>query len=200
LFERNGFISPLDCHIWEETFKLLRKWIDTGVEPIKLSVNISRCDFFNLDIFTVFSALLEKYQIPTHLICVEITETACVQNFNAVLKAVEPLRKLGIDIHLDDFGSGYSSLTVLSTLPLDLIKLDRAFLSGDFLAPSNVNLMKAIVNISTIMNIPLLIEGVEKEEQAKFMLELGCSTMQGYYFEVPLSVEDFEKKYFSKTM
>lgn len=130
LFEKNGFISQLDRYVWEETCKDIRHWMDIGLPPVPVSVNVSRADIFNPKLPEILTGLLEKYKIPIPYLHLEITESAYTDNPQQIISAVGKLHDLGFVIEMDDFGSGYSSLNMLAELPVDILKLlcaDRVY-------------------------------------------------------------------------
>lgn len=192
VLEQYGFITDLDKYVWEEVCAWQKKWIDKGRTTIPISVNVSQMDIFTLDVPAYFEMLMEKYQLPTDVVKIEITESAYVDN-NAVAETVRRLREKGFLVLMDDFGSGYSSLNMLRNLNVDIIKLDAQFLrmSGD--DRKGIHIMESIVNMAKTMGVPIIVEGVETKEESNFLAGLGCRYVQGYFFYRPMGVEDFEE-------
>ncbi len=193
VLERYGFVTDLDEYVWDAVCAWQRKWIDGGHTPLPVSVNVSQIDIFTIDVAEHFEALVKKYDLPAEVIKIEITESAYVDN-DAVSDTVRRLRKKGFLVLMDDFGSGYSSLNMLRSLNVDIIKLDAHFLrmNGDDRA-KGMQIMESIVNLSKTMSVPIIVEGVETKEETDFLIGLGCRYVQGFHFYRPLFVEDYEK-------
>ena len=193
LFERNGFISKLDEYLWEQVCILLREWKNNGMPLVPISVNVSRRDIYNPHLVGNLLSLLQKYDLNSDLLHLEITESAYTQNAEQLVNTVNSLRSHGLEVHMDDFGSGYSSLNMLQNVPVDILKLDMRFLGGDYKAERSGNILNAVVRMATALGLPVLAEGVETMEQAEFLRSIGCLLMQGYLFSVPMPVDSFEK-------
>ncbi len=193
VLEKYGFITDLDKYIWEEVCKFQRDWIDNGHKPVPISVNVSQVDIFTIDIFEYFVELVKKYNLPTNLIKIEITESAYSEESNVVVDVVSKLRCYGFTVIMDDFGSGYSSLNMLSNLKLDVIKLDAKFISFDGDITKGIHILESIVDMTKTIAVPLIVEGVETKEQIDFLEGLGCRYVQGYYFNRPMPKDDFIK-------
>ena len=193
ILEKHGIVTNLDMYIWEGVCAWLRKWIDAGNTPVPISVNVSQIDIFSIDVPDFFNGLLEKYRLPARLIKIEITESAYVEDTVVVRETVRRLRSLGFLVLMDDFGSGYSSLNMLRSLNVDIIKLDAQFLHiSQNESRKGISILESIVNMAKTMTIPVIVEGVETIEQINFLADLGCRYMQGYYFYRPMPVEEFE--------
>lgn len=128
VLEKYGIIGNLDSFIWESVCQWIRHLLDEGVRPVPVSVNVSRIDLFVMDVPAVLRGLIEKYHLPKKILEVEITESAYVDDSDRVKAAVADLRKSGFSVLMDDFGSGYSSLNMLRSMNMDIIKLDAQFL------------------------------------------------------------------------
>lgn len=194
LFERNGFITRLDRYVWEEVCAILKRWMQEGREMIPVSVNASRADFVSDDLPQTICALVDSYGIPHELLHFEVTESAYTDHPQQIISAVSTLRKMGFLIEMDDFGSGYSSLNMLSELPIDLLKLDMKFVQkGDGLLPdSKRSVLSFIVSLSKWLQLPTIAEGVETREEVELLKAMGCNYIQGFYFAKPMPVESFE--------
>lgn len=193
ILEKYGFITDLDKRIWEKVFVLTKSWIDRGFRPIPISINVSRIDFFNIDILEHFSSLADKYKIKPGLIEIEITESAYAENMNTADKLVQGLRAKGFKVLIDDFGSGYSSLNMLSTLKIDAIKLDAKFLQIDGEHQRGIHVLESVITMAKGMSLPMIIEGVETKGQIDFLDQFGVRYIQGYYFYKPMPIEEYEK-------
>lgn len=193
LFERNGFISRLDEYMWEQVCIQLKEWLRKGLNLVPISVNVSRRDIYNPHLVGNILSLLQEYDLSPEMLHLEITESAYTQNAEQLVNTVNLLRTHGIEVHMDDFGSGYSSLNMLQNVPVDILKLDMRFLGGDYKDERSGNILNAVVRMATALRLPVLAEGVETKEQAEFLRSIGCLLMQGYLFSRPMAVEDFEK-------
>ena len=193
VLEKYGFITDLDKYIWEEVCKELRKWIDEGKKPVPISVNVSQVDIFTIDITAHFNMLIRKYRLDASLLKIEITESAYAEESNEVREVVRKLRALGLTVIMDDFGSGYSSLNMLSNINIDVIKLDAKFLNIDKGSQKGIHILESIISMTKVIGVPIVVEGVETKEQCDFLEGLGCRYVQGYYFSRPMPLDDFKK-------
>jgi len=197
IFERNGFITKLDEYIWDQTCRLLRKWIDEGLQPVPVSVNISRKDIYNPDLCTILCNLIKKHNLTTDLLRLEITESACMDDPDQLISIVSTLKKHGFCVEMDDFGSGFSSLNTLKDVPVDILKLDMKFLGTDQTpditrkSERGGTILSSIVRMASRLNLPIIAEGVETLEQADFLQSIGCLFMQGYYFAKPIPADEY---------
>ena len=192
VLEKYGFIPDLDMYLWDKACASLRNWLDAGHIAVPVSLNVSRADLFAIDIAEHFIKLAEKYNIPHNLIKIEITESSYVEATELVNELVKKLHDNGFMVLMDDFGSGYSSLNMLSDLQLDAIKLDGRFLllkDGDNKA---LHILESVVNMAKVIALPIIVEGVETKEQADFLENLGCRYSQGFYFYRPMPVSQLE--------
>lgn len=193
VLENNGLITKLDMYIWEEVCKKLRRWMDRGNRAVPISVNVSRTDIYAVDVTSVFKELTEKYSIEPRLLEVEITESAYVEEYDAIKSVVESLREAGFTVLMDDFGSGYSSLNMLKDVNVDVLKIDMKFLEmSSTSAGKGVEILEAITRLANIMGMKMIAEGVETKAQIEFLMNMGCSYGQGYYFFHPMPIEVFE--------
>lgn len=194
LFERNGFITKLDRYVLEEVCRVLHGWIKSGTQAIPVSVNVSRADFEDNDLPELINTMVEKYEIPHELLHFEVTESAYTDNPQQIISAVSTLRDMGFLIEMDDFGSGYSSLNMLSELPIDILKLDMRFVqkTGNLSIGSKRSILSFIVSLSKWLQFPTIAEGVETKEDVDLLKSMGCNYIQGYYFAKPMPVKDFE--------
>lgn len=198
VFENINYIHRLDMYIWEEACKKLKEWEARGYGNLYISVNISPKDFFLIDIYQVVINLVNKYGINPNRLRLEITETALMSVINQQAKLLEKLREEGFIIEIDDFGSGYSSLNTLKDIDADILKLDMGFLGKTSRIERSKAVIDTIITLSEKLGLMVISEGVETKEQIKFLSEIGCDCFQGYYFAKPMSVEEFEEKYFDK--
>ena len=193
LLEKYGMVSQLDQYIWEAVCAWLRSWVDRGHHILPISLNVSRVDVFTMDVPGFLSALVKKYGLPAGALKIEITESAWTVDAEKVIQTIESLRRMGFLVFMDDFGSGYSSLNMLRSLHVDVIKLDAQFLSiNEQEERKGVGILESVVNMAKTMSTPIIVEGVESREQVQFLSDLGCRYMQGFYFHRPMPVSDFE--------
>lgn len=195
VFEKNGLITEVDKFIWECACKQLQKWKREGREEIYISVNISPKDMYFLDIHQIFADLIKKYEIETKNLKLEITETAVMTDFKRHLELIEKLRQSGFCVEMDDFGSGYSSLNMLKDIHVDVVKIDMGFLRKNQDTERGKTILQTIITLSKQLGMNVVTEGVETEEQLRFLTQMGCDIIQGYYFSKPIPVEQFETNY-----
>lgn len=195
VFEKNGLISEVDKYIWESACRQLRKWKDQGREDVYISVNISPKDFYYMDIYQIFTDMVRKYDIAPGNIKLEITESAIVMDFKRQVELIARLQQAGFEVEMDDFGSGYSSLNMLKDLHVDVLKIDMAFLERAKDEERSKKILEMIINLSKQLGMPVIMEGVETENQVKFLSEIGCDMFQGYYFARPMQIAQFEEMY-----
>lgn len=194
VLEKYSFITDLDKYIWEKVCQKMRGWIDQGHTPIPISINVSQVDIFSINIAEHLKQLIDKYQLPPSLLKVEITESAYAETTSTVKELVKTLREMGFIIMMDDFGSGYSSLNVLGNLKVDVIKLDALFLNiSDENYEKGIHILESIVNMTKTISLPIVVEGVENQNQVDFLVDLGCRYVQGFYFYRPMPIEQFEE-------
>ena len=192
LFEENGLIQRLDRYVWQETARQIREWKDQLGYSIPVSVNVSRIDLFDPSLAEVLESTIEAHGLASSDLYLEITESAYTQEFGQIIRTANKLREMGFQIEMDDFGSGYSSLNMLSDLPIDALKLDMQFLRSAFKEDGNTHMLEVVVEIADFLNIPIVAEGVETEEQLHVLKSLGCDIVQGYYFSRPVPAAEFE--------
>lgn len=192
LFEKNGFIIRLDEYIWEQACIILRRWLDHGLKPAPISVNMSRMHIHDPRLREKLVDLVKRYGLPPHLLELELTESAFLENESGLFESMKALQRYGFQFSMDDFGSGYSSLNMLKSMPVDFIKIDRGFLNEVVTTDRGKTVIRFSISLAKEMNIRVIAEGVENEEQAAFLLEAGCAYAQGYFYSRPLPVPAFE--------
>ncbi len=192
LFESNGLIIELDYFVYREVFKYLRNRIDNELPIVPISMNISRLHLLDDALIEYIKSLLDEYKIPTEYLEFELTESIYMENMDKVLELMNDLSTLGIQISMDDFGSGYSSLNVLNNIPIDTLKLDRVFLSDAILNDKQLIILASIIEMAKKLHISVLCEGVEYLSQCDMLYKLGCNVFQGYYYSKPLPEKAFD--------
>lgn len=190
VFEENGFILKLDQIIWESACRKIREWIDKGIEPVPISVNISREYIHTFDVVGEMLHLVNKYDIPIKLLELEITETT---DSEGVSDVVQKMKDAGFTMLMDDFGSGYSSLNMLQKTQFDVLKIDRGFLSEFMESSRGRKIISHTISMSRDIGLDIIAEGVETPEQASFLSDCGCDSAQGFYYSKPITQEEFDK-------
>lgn len=193
VLEKHRFIADFDKIIWDKACAWLRSVIDRGIKPVPISVNVSQYDLTSMDVPAYMTELCDRYNLPPELLHVEITESAYATDLDYVYNIVDDLRHRGFVTLMDDFGSGYSSLNMLEHISIDILKLDMAFIrKTNFGSRKGITILESIVNMSKMMGLPTIVEGVETAEQVKSLQNMGCRYAQGFYFYKPMNVIDFE--------
>ncbi len=190
LIERNGLVCSLDLRVWEKTAAWIRGLIEEGVQPVPVSVNVSRADIYLVDVAAELHALVERYGIEPSLIEVEITESAYSERPDRIVAAFDELAERGFTVLMDDFGSGYSSLNMLKDINVDVLKIDMRFLDRDDRRSKDI--MESVIRMARWLDQPCIAEGVDTREQVNFLLDVGCSYAQGYYYARPMEAAAFE--------
>ena len=193
LFEKNGFIHRLDQYVWERVCALLRDWQRKGYPLLPVSVNVSRADVYHLRLVDTLWELTQKYGVDPAYLHLEITESAYAENTGAIISTIQQLRELGFPIEMDDFGSGYSSLNMLSQMKPDILKLDMKFVQNEIAKPAEESILNDIIVMAHRMRLGVVAEGVETQEQVQRLREVGCDYVQGYVFAKPMPAAEFEK-------
>ena len=188
--EESRQIQKLDLYVLEEICKTYRSRVDKGLPVIPISFNLSRIDFYSGSIFEEVDAIVRKYQVPHHMIHVEITESVFVKDSVSISTQIDKFRDAGFEMWMDDFGSGYSSLNVLKDYHFDEIKIDMAFLSS--FTQKAKDIIKSTVRMAKDIGIHTLVEGVETEEQRDFVRSIGCEKIQGWYYGRPMPLSELE--------
>lgn len=192
LFERNGFISILDRYVWDKVCQMLRRRIDSGKEIVPISINVSRVDFYNQQLCEDIVKIVEKYGLEPGLLRLEVTESSYSDNPQCVMEIVKKLQGSGFTIMMDDFGSGYSSLNTLKDLPVDILKIDMKFVNDLHKGGKSAIILESIIRMAKWMSLKAVAEGVETEEELKFLRSVECNYIQGYYFYKPMPEAEFE--------
>ena len=195
VFERNGFIYSLDLYVWHKVCSAMQRWRQMGGADIPVAVNVSRMDIYHGDLPSLFTELVKDYGLEPKNLHLEITESAYISDSRQLLLVVEQLRKTGFVVEMDDFGSGYSSLNMLSELPVDVLKLDLKFLRTGTDAGRRHRIMQAVIDLAHTLHLLVIAEGVETKEESLLLEEMGCQYAQGYYYGRPVPENEFEKRF-----
>lgn len=193
LFEQNGFVISLDYYVYEKTFQWLQEFSSYLPENFRLSLNVSPLHFEEPEVFVKkICELIRTYQVNTSQLTFEITESTYVDNTEAVNQVIRCLKQQNIQISMDDFGSGYSSLNTLKDLLFNEVKIDREFL-GDSLTENAQIVLEEVFHMLKRMGKTIVCEGVETEEIAEFLKAEGCDEIQGFLYYRPMCQEEFQK-------
>lgn len=195
ILESEGSVCQLDFYVLESVCMDLRKWIDSGMQPVRVSTNLSRLHFHDEKLAQKIADILKKYDIPGEYIEAELTEMSGFEDIEAMKRFIAEMHKNGIRTSIDDFGTGYSSLNLLKSLDVDIIKLDRTFVINiEKHSHNDEVVVKNIVNMVNELNMDIIAEGVETDEQAEFLKKINCKTVQGFLFDQPMPREEFVKR------
>lgn len=191
LFEENGQIKELDRYVWRETARQIRRWKDMYGVTMPVSVNISRAEIFAPDLIDFLTGIVVENGLENSDISLEITETAYTDSVSNIVDAVAEIRNHGFKVAMDDFGKGYSSLNMLTNLPIDSLKLDMAFIKDIAIDNKEMHIVEFVLDVAKFLGVPVIAEGVESREQYLLLKESGCNIIQGYYFSRPLTSSEF---------
>lgn len=189
--EQTGKIAMLDFFVYRHVFANIRQRLDEKKPVVPVSMNVSRVHLQDNEIFTYIKSLFREYRIPPKYTEFEVTESIYVENFEKIISMASRYRKAGGKISMDDFGSGYSSLNLLTTLPIDTIKIDKVFLKNEVLTENEKIVLTCVVEMAKKMKMDVVCEGVETEAQSWFLSLLGCDMFQGFLYSRPLPEEEF---------
>ena len=194
LFERSGQIVTLDAYVWAETARRAAEWRARCGVRLPVSVNLSRVDVFDQKLFETLDGILEQNGLEPADLQLEVTESAYTEDADLLIRVINQLREKGYRIEMDDFGSGYSSLNMLSSLPVDVLKMDIAFIRNIERDERDLRLVELIIDIARYLKAPVVAEGVETEKQFTLLRDAGCDLVQGFYFSPPLPPDEFEHR------
>lgn len=195
VFEKNGFIEQLDIFMLESACKLIRDQLDSGQPIYPISVNQSRMLLNDPDYISRITEMLNRYQIPKGYIELEITESMLFSERDKMISILNELKEVEVQLSMDDFGSGYSSLNLLKDFPFDVLKIDKEFFSEATTSESSVWILRMIIEMAEGLGIRVICEGVETKEQIEMLQKIGCRYVQGYYYSKPIPVERFVEVY-----
>ena len=197
--EASGMITQLDLYMLESVCKDLRSWIDAGIEPVRISVNYSQNDFHRNTLIEDTLNILQKYCIDGKYLEIEITESSFFDSFRALESFIRAMHEHGVKVSLDDFGTGYSSLNMLKSLDLDTVKLDKSFFDElNCKDEADRVVLRSVADMLSQLNKTAVSEGIETYEQIEFAREIGCDIIQGYFFDEPLSYDEFTSRLLSR--
>ena len=186
ILERNGFIVKLDMFMFEQAVLRIRAFLDSGTEPVPISVNFSRAHLANASFVEGLCAVTDRHEVPRRYLEVELTESAVFENLARIVELIGQLHAAGFTLSMDDFGSGYSCLALLKELKVDVLKLDKCFFD-DCADPQRAKVVVShVMGMARDLGVTTVAEGVEQREQVDLLRELGCDIIQGFYYAKPL--------------
>ncbi|WP_069862301.1 bifunctional diguanylate cyclase/phosphodiesterase [Pseudomonas citronellolis] len=195
LAEETGLILPLGTWVLEEACRQMSRWQQSHAAFGPLSVNLAGAQLYQHDVVDQVRELLQRYNLHAPRLQLEITENFLMHQTDEALTTLHALKRLGVQLAIDDFGTGYSSLSYLKQLPLDILKIDQSFVHGLPDDPHDAAIARAIIALGRSMNLTIIAEGVEREEQERFLAEEGCDQVQGYALSPPLPAEQFAARF-----
>ena len=193
LFEENGLVTKLDRYVWEEAARQIAVWKKELGVTIPVSVNVSRVDIAAPDMTDFITKIVKENGLSASEYMLEITESAYTSDSKHIVEVIENLRSLGHKVEMDDFGSGYSSLNMLTSMPIDVLKMDKAFIRNIQPGNKEMKLVELVLDIAKNLGVPVVAEGVETEEELNMLKAAGCDIIQGYYFSKPIPPSEMEK-------
>lgn len=197
--EAENSISYIDFFVLEEVCSLIRSWETRGFELFPVSLNFSRRTLMENNVVDKINSIVNQYNIDHSLIEIEITESTGDMERRALVEVSQKIIGSGYRLSLDDFGSEYSNISTLASLPLNGLKLDKSIINDLYSNPTTKLLVKNLINVCTEIGIESIAEGIEEEEQLEILRSFGCTYGQGYFYNKPIPVKDFERKYLKKT-
>lgn len=198
--EQSGLIESVDLCIFEKTLQFINYNLQQNVLCVPISVNLSRHHLLNKDLPALLSQKLQEYQVPPHLVEIEITETVIFDNNQLIEDFIAQLHAIGLKVSMDDFGSGYSCLHMLKDIDIDILKIDRGFLMETVNSDRQKTVFGAIAQMAHALHIKVVVEGVETMDNIGLMKEFGCTVAQGYYYSKPVDEKTFENIYVEGTL
>ena len=191
LFEGNGLINKVDSYVWKEASRQCSEWKKKYNYTLPISMNVSRADVYDFSLVERLKKLMDDNHLDCNSIKLEMTESAYTDDAKRVLEVINQLRALGFEIEMDDFGSGYSSLNMLSQMPIDVLKMDMKFVRNIEESETDLRLVKLILDIARYLGLTVVAEGVETGGQLKLLKDAGCNLVQGFYFSKAVKPEEF---------
>ena len=193
LAEETGFITEIDDWALKTACRQVRSWVDSGLPPVCVTVNLSSRRFQSPDLVREISSVLAETRVPPGCLDIEVTESLVMSDVDRTASQLKSLQEMGVHISIDDFGTGYSSLNYLKRLPIERLKIDKSFIQDIAADPDDRAIIHAVTAMAHSMKLKVVAEGVETEEQLEFLSKAGCDEMQGFLFSEPLPAEKFRE-------
>jgi len=195
LFEKNGFIEKIDLLVFEDVCQFLDRWNKSQKncaekKAITISCNLSRVQLYNPDVAKIYKEIASKYEIMPSTIEIELTESLMMDNKERLLKAMHEIKNAGFSISVDDFGSGFSSLSLLKDIPANVIKLDKEFLNTQDTQKEHI-IINSVINMAKNLDMKTVAEGVEDKDQSELLKQMGCDIVQGFFYAKPMPSSEF---------
>jgi len=187
--EKANLIQKLGEWVFEEACRQIQEWRRAGLEPVPVAVNFSSCQLNTLTVADFVASVMQSFDVDPAMIEIELTESALIGDVDEVLEVLSALKATGVRIALDDFGTGFSSISHLARFPIDVLKIDRSFVSKIGEDEQVETLVSALIAMARRLSLTVVAEGVETEGQAAFVTDEGCDLLQGYVLARPLEVE-----------
>lgn len=191
IFEQNGFIKKFDFYILEETCRFLSDCKHQNIPVVPISINLSRIHLQDKKLCEHVTSIVDTYKLDHSLIEIELTENILMEDFASIIGIMQKLRDVGFNISIDDFGSEYSSLRLISELPANTLKIDKAFVDHCLDNTNGKHIIQKIIELAKSISFTTVAEGIETQQQAQLLKTMGCDIAQGYYYSKPLSEADF---------
>ena len=193
LLEKSSLIISIGNWVIRKACRQNKQWQQQGLPKICIAINLSTKQFKEKTLFTNIKRIVEESQLETQYIEMEITESTAMDDFQASVAIMKKIRELGIEISIDDYGTGYSSLEYIKDFPVDTLKIDRTFIINLVQSYREQAIVKSTITMAHDLGLKIIAEGVENEAQHSLLKEMNCDQIQGYYFSKPLCADDFEK-------
>lgn len=197
ILEQEGYVIDLDFYVFEHVCQEIKVWQERGLKPVRISSNFSKLHLKDKNFANQILEIVEKYNVDTKYLEIELTESVGYEDYRALSDFIRKMKKQKIHISIDDFGTGYSSLSMMKTIEVDTVKLDKTFIDGIAGEKHNLEeerLITNIVRMITDLHREVICEGVETLEQVEFLKRIECYHVQGYFFDRPLPIEEFESR------
>lgn len=194
VIEKEGLVTELDYHVLHLVCKDIKRWIEQGIEVVRISTNFSKMHLKEPDFAGAILGIIDSYGLDHKYFNVELTESSGYVDYEALTEFLKRMKEAGIFVSMDDFGTGYSSLSMLGDLDWDEIKIDKSLVDMIEISPEKATMVKNIIRIIYDLDHGIICEGVETKTQLDFLCDTECGMIQGYYFDKPLSKEEFEQR------
>ncbi len=191
--EKNGYIVQVDFFVYEEVCRYIRSKLDAGENVLPISVNVSRIHMLTNDFTGQILDMVKRYRIDPSLIELELTESIFISNEESAIQTLSNLREKGFKVSIDDFGSGYSSLSLLKRMPIDVLKIDKGFFESESIDGNDDIVLSSVIEMADRMHIDIICEGIETEKQVDFLKHSKCDTAQGFFYAKPVPIDEFEE-------
>jgi diguanylate cyclase (GGDEF)-like protein/PAS domain S-box-containing protein len=189
--EKSGLIVPMGNWVIDAACRQYRSWVDQGLPPMQIGVNVSARQFRGAELGKTISVALLQYDMPADMLVLELTESMLMERVDEAVEVLKQLKGIGVQLSLDDFGTGFSSLSYLTRFPIDTLKIDRSFICNVETDASAKTIVNLIINLAHSLGQKVVAEGVETAGQCHYLGRQGCDEMQGYFFSRPLPAEQF---------